>query len=209
VELRALDWNVIIPGSWNVSIFTPRFVAKEILGLDELKLEVYVPLSTGGATVYRLPDTLEIQPGAQRLVVSTSEATKTSFENVRGKARSVLELLGRTPISAVGFNLVFRQDTDQGRDLSNYRSDFARIDGELNVDVQEWSSTVTYPYRDGFVNVILRLTGGQYEHEINFHRPTEKVEEAISWLQIPFDECYEFIQSYLASLYQEDVKIKK
>lgn len=99
------DWTVVMVGQWNPAIFTPDWVAHNLLHVENVEAQLAVgPLTTN---VRYQTETLLVIPQQDRLIIggrNTEEATLLEMERC---SKAVLELLGHTPIRALGINFGF------------------------------------------------------------------------------------------------------
>jgi hypothetical protein len=98
-------WTIVILGRWNVGIFTPEWLTKNVFESSQVTLEFGMDpvlprrITEGGTTLIPSDSSLVLAPS------ELSEACLTRMEKIGCK---ILETLKHTPVSAVGMNFAYR-----------------------------------------------------------------------------------------------------
>lgn len=161
------DCTIVIVGIWNVGIFQPDWVAKNVFDGRAIQLEVNVGMPP--AIRYHCGRAMLIVSG-DRLIGSLQEETNEASDEVQGLLVRILELLPHTPVSALGINLGFEEPAPDKELVQN----FLAAD---NKRLTEFGATVrqTTIHRELMVEGdLLRLRetledNGAVKFHLNFH----------------------------------------
>lgn len=98
-------WTIVILGRWNVGIFTPEWLTKNVFESSQVTLEFGMDPAlprriTGGGTT--------LIPSDLSLILAPSELSETSLTRMEKIGCTILETLKHTPVSAVGMNFAYR-----------------------------------------------------------------------------------------------------
>ncbi len=111
MSLAPVDWSVVIAGRWNPALFVPAKVAKRIFALNEAT-PVEVFLSIDDILPHRIHnDGLTITATNQALRI---EITRCRFDQLSRAAQIAareIKSLPNTPLTAAGFNIIYRGDS--------------------------------------------------------------------------------------------------
>ncbi|MFZ1747728.1 MAG: hypothetical protein WAU17_17560 [Nitrospirales bacterium] len=92
-------------GQWNPAIFSPDWVAHNLLHIENVEAQLAVgPLVTN---VRYQTETLLVIPQQDRLIVGGRNAEEATLLEMERCSKAALELLGHTPIRALGINFGF------------------------------------------------------------------------------------------------------
>lgn len=99
------EWTVVMVGQWNPAIFSPDWVAHNLLHIENVEAQLAVgPLVTN---VRYQTETLLVIPQQDRLIVGGRNAEEATLLEMERCSKAALELLGHTPIRALGINFGF------------------------------------------------------------------------------------------------------
>lgn len=99
------EWTVVMVGQWNPAIFSPDWVAHNLLHIENVEAQLAVgPLVTN---VRYQTETLLVIPQQDRLIVGGRNAEDATLMEMERCSKAALELLGHTPIRALGINFGF------------------------------------------------------------------------------------------------------
>lgn len=105
---QPFDWGVVIVGSWNVAILTPKWVSASLFGLrDDIPVQVQVAFDRV-APVRILHDGIVVEPASDKLSVLPTEHTAAQLEKAGKIGQEALTQLPRTPVIAAGVNVRYR-----------------------------------------------------------------------------------------------------
>jgi hypothetical protein len=116
MPLVPFDWNVVVVGGWNRAILTPQGIITRLFQMPEgTEFHLEVPMDAIGP--YRVVyGGLVVMADPRMLVI---EAPVNTFENLAEAmviGYRAIENLPETPVSAAGFNVRFKGDS-QEKDL--------------------------------------------------------------------------------------------
>lgn len=99
------DWTVVMVGKWNPAIFSPDWVAHNLLHVENVEAQLAVgPLASN---VRYQTEALLVIPQQDRLVIGARNTEEATLLEVERCSKTALELLGHTPIRALGVNFGF------------------------------------------------------------------------------------------------------
>lgn len=101
------DWTIVAVGQWNPHIFSPEWVGRNLAHTDQLQTELAVG-PVGTAVRYQTPS-LTIIPTDDRLIIGCRNVEQTTLQAMEAASRTTLQLLGHTPIRAIGINFGFSE----------------------------------------------------------------------------------------------------
>lgn len=160
--------TLVVVGKWNVHVFSPDWVKKNLFEDEEMKISVVLP---SGPFQFR-GNSFELTVSDSRLHLEIlSEEDSARIDAVQA-LRTILRLLGQTPVSAFGINFIY--DTDA--DLKDYfrsfgqngvvETPFTKIKREV-----KWSM---YEEGDNSINIRLFEEKDKYRIDINYNYPVSE-----------------------------------
>lgn len=190
-------WSIVINGHWNRMIFTPNWIGKKIFDSDTM--ERLVSMMPTAPVVYRKDD-LRIAIGEERLVITLLKLNKTCMEDAEAIAVKILTLLSHTPVSTIGVNFGFTEESPSSPllDLFAYRDN-------ADIGTQEWDITqnkLTRCLKDGdgkLLNLTLSFDGTKVHFDANFHQAVNSAEEGAAAV----NECTSVMYERFTKLLQE------
>jgi len=190
MALHRADWNVIIVGRWNRSIFTPAGIGRRLFKLDDLQqLMVAVPLD--GVSPYQVkhPDLgVIVSTEEGRLRINLDKQEYSVLESAMKTGINALQWLPETPVTAAGFNVVFQSSEPVPQLASLLQSSVDAKLGEFQHEISGRSLNRTVPFRNGKLNITLIGEGDNFRVSFNFHKDSSRSVELIEWLNLPIDE---------------------
>lgn len=192
-------WTIVIIGFWNRMIFTPQWVCKELFGVAEV--EALVPLNPLLPTVYRDKD-VSLQVGEDRVVFNARETTSACRERMEGLACSLLELLPKTPVSAIGVNFGFIEKAPEDSLLKcfNFSDDLSL--GSADWDIERKKLTRRLVSGEKTLNLTLVYkASGEIFVDANFDFAVKSSEKAIGNIKGKTTEMYDTLIKLLKDVY--------
>jgi hypothetical protein len=181
---RRDSWTIVLSGSWNARIFSAPWIAANIFRNDELEFEI--PNQPGLPYRYTWGN-VRITPGSNQIVLLALDTTDEALRSCEEYAVRILELLPHTPLSAVGTNLGFVEDTPSADVLRVFTTGDM---GEIAVAGYEVAATELLRrlrYENGKqLNFKLSLREGRVLVDLNFHRPVQSGAAAVEALRGAF-----------------------
>jgi hypothetical protein len=173
-------WILVIAGFWNPAIFRAPWVSERLFRVEQI--EVQVPLAPTVPVVFRSPK-VALRISSTRLEVMPRSIDADALAAAENAATTALELLGETPVSAVGVNFGFQEDAPAPAllELFNF-GDAGRWGGQgWQAQVRE----VTRKFeRDGMtLNVRLIFDGTVVQFDFNFNFEVETAPAAFGKLR--------------------------
>lgn len=110
--------TLVVVGKWNIHIFSPEWVKKNLFDGKEMQIAVALP---DGPFQFK-NNYFELTVTSNRIHFEIlSEEEDAQFEAISA-LRTILRLLNQTPVSAFGFNFAYETDAD----MSRYFQDFGK-----------------------------------------------------------------------------------
>jgi hypothetical protein len=181
---KAVDWNVVVIGAWNLAILTPSCIATDLFSLPVgTPIEVQVPMDgTGPLRVQH--DGIIVSPSRSQLVITPGDPVPSKLKQASRIAVKAIELLPRTPMHAVGINLRYRveQSPQAVAELLESAIDDRLSDADFMTSVRGLQRTVQW--NDGFLNLDLQIDEARSATVLlNFHRQSQLQTELLDWLR--------------------------
>ncbi len=117
------DWTIVLTGQWNVRIFSPEWVAKEIFDVSVDKIEVEIALALGDNRIRFSKNDITLIPQNDRIIIGLKVCNDDVLQNAENLARKILKLLPRTPISGFGINFGFIEEKLSSEIISLFQLD--------------------------------------------------------------------------------------
>jgi hypothetical protein len=178
LEALRENFTIVVVGNWNVSIFNPGWVGKNIFDSKTVTLEVGI----GPELPRRLiVDDVIVIPQSSRLMVTPNKIDNTTLKRMEDAVCKILELLSHTPVSAVGVNFGFRIKPLAGS-FSNIPALLAEelASEGLSIESHEIKWTVGHEStRKTILNLSVQIGTDEALIKFNFHSDTENTAKAI------------------------------
>ncbi len=157
------DWTIVMVGQWNPAIFSPDWVAQNLLHVENVDAQLAVgPLITN---VRYQTDTLLLIPQQDRLIVGSRNTEETTLLDMERCSKAALELLGHTPIRALGINFGFTESDPPTEMLRTF--DLADAGALADAGYQVRSADITREIEIG--STVLKLKMGLSDGTVRFH----------------------------------------
>ena len=197
---QAFDWNAVVLGAWNRAILTPSGIATKLFQLSEgTPVEVLVPIeglgypkvSHGGLTA---------TANSTRLIIEVDRCDFTSLRRAMDTARTALDALPETPVSAAGYNIRYK-----GPSLDTVFPEITEASMNLFSDmgyrIRSNSVELQVEFRTGTINVKgLIDSAGDLTLGFNFHKDSNQKDELIAWFMTPISEIEGEIEKLVSTL---------
>ena len=183
------DWSVVVIGYWNRAILTPAGIAKQLFGLENVPVKVLVTLDTVAPHMVEVEDVIVIAL-RDRLIVKPVENTIENLAKAIQIAKKALTELPRTPVSAAGFNLRYRSNTEPIKaldDLTASTWDERLADAAFQIDTRSINRVLLW--KTGKIQVfVTQEPEGKYELLLNFEANSNESEKLQEWLSVSANE---------------------
>jgi len=173
-------WTIVVAGGWNVRVFSPEWVGRNLI--PEKPLNVEVPLVSPVQQLRFIAGGVVLIPGEDRLIVGVQEPSIANMAKAEAIALRAVELLSHTPMGAVGVNFGFETLTPTDQLTRLFRvADISALSGFGATVLQ--TKVVRRLAVDGeTLNITHTLADGAIEVHMNFHRDASSAEEVSSAL---------------------------
>jgi hypothetical protein len=180
---RPEAWTVVVQGAWNLRIFSPDWVAKNVFEGKPMTMDVAIGPFQVPVRYKSTSDGVTLTPSADRLVFGVVKADVTSMLAAEAGAQRVLALLKHTPIMAIGVNVGYYEDT--ASEWVHKLFGMHDIDGlsHAGCDIKLSNITRSVERNGDVINITIALDGeGRTEVLMNFHKETPSNEDALARL---------------------------
>ena len=164
-------WTLILAGFWNRRIFTPEWLKENLNIVGDIGLEMI--LAQGAIGPRMLFEGLRMQVASQRIVLSPTELSDGVIQRMEAVGVALLERLPHTPISAVGVNFQFVEETPAQSLLQLFEfADNAKL-ADAGFVLRDTQVTRKLIHNDEIVNLTFVLnSAGRLTIDFNFHTDT-------------------------------------
>lgn len=178
--------TLVIAGAWNPAILSPNWVAKEILELpvdDNFQVGMQLAVNDPSQPIGFQFEGIAYAPALNILMFRLLPDLET--EKAIEVAAKILELLPHTPVSGVGFNLVYEIDNCSDGLLKTFSAGSAvpnyLDDEQAELVKQGWGATIATKNR--LINVTCKHEGGKVRIGFNVHIEVGSAEAASAALR--------------------------
>lgn len=195
-------FSIVIVGRWNPHIFTPTWVKQNLCMSGESEVALAIPVDDPDAPNQLAFEGIRLYPSRTKLDIRPDQPTIEGMLKSAGVATKVLDLLGHTPISAVGVNFGFAEPKAHEKLTKVFsHSDAGDIDSEK---FKLQTTEIARAFRladDRQMNLRLQYFVGQpIAVYFNFHQPASTAEDtklAVVEAQVRanFDLSLEFLDT--------------
>lgn len=189
--------TLVVVGKWNIHVFSPDWVKQNLFEGEEMKVSVVLP---AGPFQFR-GNSFELTVSDNRLHFELlSEENNAQIDAVQA-LRTILRLLGQTPVTAFGINFIY----DTNIDLKEYFKPFGHNDitesafSKIKREVK-WSM---YDEKSNSTNIRLFEEDDKYRIDVNYNYPVTEcfqIMEMIdddSVLANKKEDCEQFLRERL------------
>jgi hypothetical protein len=205
---RENNWTVVVRGQWNVRIFTPEWVAANLL--SEAQFEVQAELMPGIMALRYADPNILFFPGEDALMIVARQRTAEALSRMEEVAGRALNILQHTPVSGFGINF---EQFDQ--DVPPSLQALVGLPDEDDLVRAGWVPQAVGIGRQLVLNDDIVLNA-RYEVAddgagiaLNFHFPAGSAVEAASRLNGQTVRCREIAESFLREVYQIELKTEE
>jgi len=187
MNVEPMNWNVVVVGYWNPAILTPAGIGRRLFGLPEgTPVLVEVPLE--GLFPHRVKhDDLTVTAEMGRLVVSADTPTYVLLDRAKEVAARAIEKLPETPLTAAGYNVRLRIGDPSDELLAATACEIDDLLSDAEFSIESWNTRRVLKMDDGVLNLSIEKDK-DVTVELNFHRPSTKPDELVTWLKRPIIE---------------------
>lgn len=201
MALKPIDWSVVTAGRWNRAILTPAGIQQRIFECPEGgALEVLVPIDLLAPPRVKM-ENVTVVANWDRLIVQPDPGY-CSFEQLdraRQLCVNALESLPETPLSAVGYNVVYRSGEPMKglRNVLGSELDESFFDADYSFDGRTVVRVI--PWREGTINFSIEENADEDEYTVrfNFERKSVERDHHLAWLRIPIADVQQQVHTIL------------
>ncbi|WP_419660491.1 uncharacterized protein Dvar_08510 [Desulfosarcina variabilis str. Montpellier] len=161
--------SVIIVGKWNRYILTPEWVAEKIFNNEEL--EVQLPINRPElAPRYKSPDNIFFLPAVHKCQFMAQEPhSDEKLARMSSCVRSLVTILEHTPVTALGVNIVFEEESHNFDMLELF--DLADSDrcAEAGLSTNKTEIKRQFSFENHVLNLNIIYTQDKVLFDFNYH----------------------------------------
>lgn len=176
------SWSLVITGKWNRYILNPSWIGKNLFHEDQIKVEF--PVNNPDLPPrYVSSDNIIFVPTTHRTNFIVQEPYSDEMLTKIGKMNRILvEILSHTPLSGIGANFGFEQDSDQftGLDLFKFHDLDHLADNDLFPKTMEIRRQ--FDIDKSQLNFTIRYDEEKVTFDFNFHYNVSSSAEALEIL---------------------------
>ncbi len=161
-------WSIVLAGTWNAPIFSPKWISEHLTKATDIGIEV--PINNPALRPRFVFDNLYLQIGQGRLALSPHKPTGELMERAEGVAKIILNDLKHTPLTAVGINFQFLEDSPKPNLLSIFN--FSDSNDLTDLEIKVTQSSINRCFNVGEQELNLTVTLREETKvlfDLNFH----------------------------------------
>jgi hypothetical protein len=194
------EWTVVVVGQWNPAIFSPDWVARELLHVTVIETQLAAgPQITG---VRYQSATLVVIPQPNQLILGARNDADATLVEMETATQTALRLLSHTPIQGVGVNFGFIE-TDPTADLIqtfDIRDSGALAENQL--PARRTVITREIEWESAILNLKMSFAEGQVAFHFNYTYATTSAEEGANLLTGKVIECRNKSNVILSTIFE-------
>lgn len=191
---------MFIREAWNVHVFSPEWVGKQLF--DGKPMTIEVPLGPSGVRVRYSAEGLNLITSGDLLIVGVQKADDHSVDRAEAAARHVLQLLPHTPVTAFGLNFGFYHAEPSDQLLGLFKLNDLDALSEFGCTIKRSNVVRSLEIAGATVNVTHLLdSDGHAESDLNFHHNVPSAAAAEKQLEGRARKCLDLARTLLASVY--------
>lgn len=203
------DWTIVVVGQWNPHIFTPPWLGRELLHVENVHAEFTVSPTRTSSLRYTA-GSLVVIPSEDRLTVgvrNTSNEVLTEAENV---IKGALRLLTHTPVRAMGVNFAFTEDDVPSNILQTLQLADSATLSDAGFTVTGTEIIRKIPLASALLNLKLSYAETVLKIHLNFHNEVSSASQAADTLEGSVlryrDQAVQILRDVFALHIEEDTQ---
>lgn len=169
------SWNIVLAGNWNVAIFSPHWLSKNLFHSDSITLEF--PLVPGLPPRFTAEGVI-IFPSSDRVIFAPRTLTDELLTKTEKMACELLNLLQHTPITAVGVNFGFIEKEPTQELLVHFVDKDAALLADAGFEIIERTFARKLIYQGQQINLSTKIELNEIKVDLNFHTDVQSAEQA-------------------------------
>lgn len=183
MKVQLENWSLVLVGAWNTAILTPDWLTKQVDATGPVQIEL--PIGNPMMPLRYTLSGVHLVPMRDRVVLMPSSNEDAVLTGLEMFARKILAALAHTPVSAVGINFEFIENTPSDDLKSLFET--ADRDRIAAADFVVSATEIKRQLRlgsDGVVNFSLtRHESSDVVVGFNFHRDVDGAATAAGYLE--------------------------
>lgn len=182
------NWTVVIPGSWNVRIFSPEWMVKNLFENNE-QIQIELNFESGIIKIRFSTDNLVLIPANDRFIIGAKNISDETLQKAEKVAQKLLDTLSHTPILGFGVNFGFIEQNPSAELISLFQlNDLLKI-SNLGAIVKSAEMTRKLIINEEIINIRHTLDEeSNFGIHLNFHydfKSTELAHDKLLNLIVP------------------------
>jgi hypothetical protein len=174
------SWTIVIVGQWNTRIFSPKWVGENLFRSTKVASEISIAPSSW--PVRYISDNITFIPKNDRIIIGVKNAKDETLKSAETVAKIVMELLGHTPVSAMGVNFGYVEDSPSDEFLALYNlNDISQISA-AGCSIAGTRIVRKLELDDNIINMSISYDSTKIDIHMNFHHDISLASEAIKAL---------------------------
>lgn len=194
--------SLVLAGSWNVNIFTPEWVAKNVFETTK-DITIEFSLNSYEAPRRLSADNIRLIPSSTKVIFHPQKLEPEIFKKLETAAKKLCSSLPHTPITGYGINYeIFEYEPDE-RLLRKFSFVDDNEFDELGLPLKTKAISRSLRYNDGMLN--FSKTYDDEERKVglnfNFHYPVPKAETVVESIEGKFALCNSMVEKVLKDIF--------
>ncbi len=195
------DWTIVLAGQWNVRIFSPEWVAKEIFDVSVDKIQVEVSLALGDNRIRFSKDDISLIPQNDRIIIGIKTCDDKVLQNAENLAKKIFTLLPQTPIKGFGINFGFVEEKQSREIISLFQLDDGKKISDHKCKLQQTEITRKLQVKNSILNLKHVFEDDNLFLRLNFHHEINSAKTARTKLRNKTIWCKNFACQFLNKVY--------
>ncbi len=168
--------SFVIVGAWNPAIFSPNWIALNLLDYPEGQELAVTNVLAGdrGPSPIQYIEEVGIFASNQRVEIYLNSLDTIAIDRAESVAAKIIETLPHTPKSSYGINFVFAHENPDA-DLLDKFSTSENLDQEFEIIQESFNSTLKLD--DTILNLVRNPSENAIVFDFNYHHEGIKTEE--------------------------------
>jgi hypothetical protein len=192
-------WTIVIPGAWNVRIFSPEWVSEHLL--DGEKVDVEINLSSGLHQLRFSFNNIVFIPLNNKIIFGLKNYNNETLDKSENLAIKLLDILPQTPVNGLGINFGFKEDSPETNILSLFDINDISALSEYGCLLQKTEINRKFIFNDNIINLKHSFENGIAEIHLNYHYNIKSPKEATSILGHQVLTCRDLSYDFLSRIY--------
>lgn len=194
------EWTIVVVGQWNPAIFSPDWVARELLRVTVIETQLAAGPQISGVR-YQSP-TLVVIPQPNQLILGARSDTDVTLVEMETAMQAALRSLIHTPIQGVGVNFGFIETDPSVELIQTFDIRDSGALAENHLRVRRTAITREIEWGSATLNLKMSFAEGQVAFHFNYTYATTSAEEGANLLTGKVMECRNKSSDILSTIFE-------